>query len=102
MTGFSSPSYDALIRAAANVERFAADPERLLARVAHPDALRALLARRAQAADGAARRAWIEEARFVLLGEAALFGSVSQAVATHAPCSVEIVRASQRAQEQVD
>jgi oligopeptide transport system substrate-binding protein len=70
MTGFSSPSYDALIRAAANVERFAADPERLLARVAHPDALRALLAGRAQAADGAARRAWIEEARFVLLGEA--------------------------------
>jgi oligopeptide transport system substrate-binding protein len=70
MTGFSSPTYDSLIRAAANVERFAADPERLLARVAHPDALRTLLARRAQATDGAARRAWIEEARFLLLGEA--------------------------------
>jgi oligopeptide transport system substrate-binding protein len=69
-TGFSSPTYDALIRAAANVGRFAENPARLLARLEEPDKLADLLARRAQAPDPAARRALLEQARMRLLAEA--------------------------------
>jgi oligopeptide transport system substrate-binding protein len=69
-TGFSSPLYDAVIRAAANMDRFAADPERLLARLESPAKLRELLARRARAPEGAPRRRLLEQARMQLLAEA--------------------------------
>jgi oligopeptide transport system substrate-binding protein len=69
-TGFSSPLYDAVIRAAANMERFAADPERLLARLEDPAKLRELLAERARAPEGVARRRLLERARMQVLAEA--------------------------------
>jgi oligopeptide transport system substrate-binding protein len=69
-TGFSSPLYDAVIRAAANMDRFAADPERLLARLDNPTKLRELLAQRARAPEGPARRRLLEQARMQVLAEA--------------------------------
>ena len=64
--------------------------------------------------DGSPKEVIVEEAEkwgadLILIGSHGygnvkrfMLGSVSQAVATHAPCSVEIVRPSQRPQEQVD
>jgi oligopeptide transport system substrate-binding protein len=69
LTGFSSPTYDALIRAAADVGRFVSDPARLLARLEQPDKLRELFARSAQAS-GDQRRTLLEQARLELLREA--------------------------------
>jgi oligopeptide transport system substrate-binding protein len=66
LTGFSSPTYDALIRAAANVGRFALDPARLLARLEQPEKLRELLARSARAV-GDERRGLLEQSRLELL-----------------------------------
>jgi oligopeptide transport system substrate-binding protein len=68
-TGFSSPQYDALVRAAANVVRFAERPERVLALLKEPERVRALLERRS-GADGASSRTLLEQVRLQLLAEA--------------------------------
>jgi oligopeptide transport system substrate-binding protein len=69
-TGFSSPTYDALLRAASNMVRFAEQPERLLAKLEQPSRIRELLQRRATATSGAERRRLLEQARSMLLAEA--------------------------------
>ena len=69
-TGFSSPTYDALLRAAANVLAFADAPGPLLSRLKQPEPIRALLARRAASHEAAERRALLDETRMRLLGEA--------------------------------
>jgi oligopeptide transport system substrate-binding protein len=69
-TGFSSPTYDALLRAASNMVRFAERPERVLAMLQQPARVRELLQRRATAPDGAASRRLLEQARSRLLAEA--------------------------------
>jgi oligopeptide transport system substrate-binding protein len=68
-TGFSSPRYDALVRAAANVVRFAEQPERVLALLKQPERVRALLDRR-RGAEGALHRTLLEQTRSRLLAEA--------------------------------
>lgn len=69
-TGFSSPAYDAIIRGAANMARFAENPEPLLARLEQPEAVRSLLARRAASDDTNARRDLLDQARMLLMREA--------------------------------
>jgi oligopeptide transport system substrate-binding protein len=69
-TGWSSPSYDALVRAAADVETFAASPEALLARAKHRGELEtALLAVRGERS-AAARLLAQAKLRLLLLREA--------------------------------
>lgn len=68
-TGFSSSTYDALLRAAANMVRFAEQPDRLLERLDQPEYIRELL-HRAAASGGAQRRQLFERARLRLLAEA--------------------------------
>ncbi|UCE86131.1 MAG: peptide ABC transporter substrate-binding protein [Deltaproteobacteria bacterium] len=69
-TGWSSPVYDALIRAAADVEGFAAAPEALLRRLREPRAARAGLAEMARARDPRARAAAAARLRMQLFREA--------------------------------
>lgn len=69
-TGFSSPTYDALLRAGANMVRFAEKPESLLKQLKQPARVRELLERRAAATDGVERRRLLEQARMRLMAEA--------------------------------
>lgn len=68
-TGFSSPQYDRLVRAAANVVRFAEQPASVLAQLKEPLRVRELLARHA-AAEGPESRRLLEQVRLRLLSEA--------------------------------
>jgi oligopeptide transport system substrate-binding protein len=69
-TGFSSPQYDAIIRAAANMESFAERGGALLAQLPGRVAIESLLARRKSSTALAERRALLDEARMKLLAEA--------------------------------
>jgi oligopeptide transport system substrate-binding protein len=69
-TGFSSPTYDSLLRGAANMVRFAEQPERLLAKLDQPSRVRELLARRAATSDRGEARRLLEQARSRLMTEA--------------------------------
>jgi oligopeptide transport system substrate-binding protein len=68
-TGFSSPTYDAIIRAAADIESFAARPGPLLGMLKEPARIADAL-RTADGADAGARRALLDQARMQLLAEA--------------------------------
>ncbi len=70
MTGFSSPSYDAVIRAAADMVRFAEQPQRLLAQLKQPALVSEVLEQRARSTDGPTRRGLLDRARSMLLAEA--------------------------------
>jgi oligopeptide transport system substrate-binding protein len=69
-TGFSSPVYDSIIRAAADMDRFAKAPGWLLERLTRPQAIRDLLEQRARTEDLAERRTLLRKARMLLLAEA--------------------------------
>jgi oligopeptide transport system substrate-binding protein len=69
-TGFSSPSYDSLIRAAADMEQFARQPAALLSLLKQPEAVSELLRRRSESPDTRDRRLLLDAARMRLLGEA--------------------------------
>jgi oligopeptide transport system substrate-binding protein len=69
-TGFSSPKYDAIIRAAANMESVAEQPSALLAQLDGRAAIEALLARRKASSDLGERRTLLARARMKLLAEA--------------------------------
>jgi oligopeptide transport system substrate-binding protein len=70
MTGFSSPLYDALIRAAADMVRFTEHPQRLLGQLKQPARVAELLEQRALSTDAPTRRGLLERARLRLLAEA--------------------------------
>ena len=69
-TGFSSSTYDALIRAAANMEAFAARPDSLLRVLKEPAPIAELLRQRAASQDLGQRRDLLDRARMKLLAEA--------------------------------
>ncbi len=69
-TGFSSPIYDALIRAAANMDQFAENAAALLGQLKNPERITRELAARAVSQDPDERRACLARARMALLGEA--------------------------------
>ena len=69
-TGFSSPVYDALMRAAANVNRFAEQPGNLMSQLKQPERVTELLERRAVSSDPDERRRLFEQVRSRLLSEA--------------------------------
>lgn len=69
-TGFSSPTYDAIIRAAANMDKFARQREPLLSQLDGRERIQALLERREAATDTRERRVLMDEARMLLLAEA--------------------------------
>ncbi len=69
-TGFSSPTYDAIIRAAANMDHFAREREPLLSKLDGREAIAALLDRRAASTDTRERRGLLDEARMLVLAEA--------------------------------
>lgn len=69
-TGWGDPTYDALVRAAADVERFVAQPEPLLGALREPERARALLAAVRAAPDADLRRRAGERLRMQLLREA--------------------------------
>jgi oligopeptide transport system substrate-binding protein len=69
-TGFSSPTYDAIIRAAANMDLFAREREPLLAKLDQREAISALLERRAASTDTRERRTLLDQARMLVLAEA--------------------------------
>lgn len=69
-TGFSSPTYDAIIRAAADMERFANAPDALLSRLERPGPIRELLDARNASDDLNVRRTSLARARMLLLAEA--------------------------------
>ncbi|HVZ31244.1 MAG TPA: peptide ABC transporter substrate-binding protein, partial [Polyangiaceae bacterium] len=69
-TGFSSAVYDELIRAAANMDRFALHPKELLDQLKEPAPVAALLERRSALTDAAERRELLGRARLRLLAEA--------------------------------
>jgi oligopeptide transport system substrate-binding protein len=69
-TGFSSSKYDAIIRAAANMEAFAARPDALLRSLKEPGAISELLRQRTASANLAQRRELLDRARMKLLAEA--------------------------------
>lgn len=69
-TGFSSPTYDAIIRAAANMDEFARSPAPLIDLMGAKDRIRALLEQRARSNDTRERRTLLGEARMLLLAEA--------------------------------
>lgn len=69
-TGFSSASYDALLRATAHMEDFAVHPEALLAQLKEPAPVADLLRRRTLSTDASERRTLLAQARMRLLGEA--------------------------------
>jgi ABC-type oligopeptide transport system substrate-binding subunit len=69
-TGFSSPLYDSLIRAAANSVDFAEQPEPLLGQLKDAAPIRRLLAERSRSSDAAERRKLLDAARMRLLSEA--------------------------------
>jgi oligopeptide transport system substrate-binding protein len=69
-TGFGSSSYDALIRAAANVDGFLGDPEAVLKRMTRPERIRELITAGAMAADAKARAEVKKQMRTRFLAEA--------------------------------
>jgi oligopeptide transport system substrate-binding protein len=69
-TGWGDARYDAWIRAASDVARFAAAPAPLLATLREPEAMRALLAEAAAARGGAPRTAALGRVRMQLFREA--------------------------------
>lgn len=69
-TGFSSGSYDTLLRAAGDVVAFAGSPEPVLALLKQPEPMRVLLERRAGSSDAGERRELLSQARMKLLAEA--------------------------------
>jgi oligopeptide transport system substrate-binding protein len=69
-TGFSSPKYDAIIRAAANMESFAQRGGPLLEQLKGRAELEAILSRRKGSTDRAERRTLLDAARMKLLAEA--------------------------------
>jgi oligopeptide transport system substrate-binding protein len=69
-TGFSSPVYDSIIRAAADMDRFAKAPDALLDRLTRPRAIRDLLEQRAKTEDLGERRTLLRKARMLILAEA--------------------------------
>jgi oligopeptide transport system substrate-binding protein len=69
-TGFSSSTYDAIIRAAGNMEAFAARPEALLRALKEPAAIAELLRQRAASDHIGQRRDLLDRARMKLLAEA--------------------------------
>jgi oligopeptide transport system substrate-binding protein len=69
-TGFSSPVYDSIIRAAADMDRFAQAPAGLLDRLTRPQPIRELLAQRSASSDVTLRRTLLRQARMLLLAEA--------------------------------
>ncbi len=69
-TGFSSPKYDAIIRAAANMEGFAEQGGALLAQLRGRAEIEALLAQRKASSELSERRALLDRARMKLLAEA--------------------------------
>jgi oligopeptide transport system substrate-binding protein len=69
-TGFSSPTYDSIIRAAANMDGFARRPEVLLPRLKDQAAIARLLELRSASTDTRQRLGWLDQARMRLLAEA--------------------------------
>jgi oligopeptide transport system substrate-binding protein len=69
-TGFGSSTYDALIRAAANVDAFLGDPEQLLRRMKHPERIRELIVDGVKAPDARARAEVKKALRMRFLSEA--------------------------------
>jgi oligopeptide transport system substrate-binding protein len=69
-TGFTSPSYDSIIRAAAHMERFAREPGPLLAVLKQPEAVAQLLLQRSQSENVSQRRLLLDKARMRLMAEA--------------------------------
>lgn len=69
-TGFSSPTYDSIIRAAANMARFAAEPAPLIHQLEAKSQLQALLDQRAGSGDMRERRELLDRTRMLLLAEA--------------------------------
>jgi oligopeptide transport system substrate-binding protein len=69
-TGWSDPRYDRLIQAAADVERFAREPDALVKQVPEPERVRARLEALASASGAGPRRAAGEALRLELLRQA--------------------------------
>jgi oligopeptide transport system substrate-binding protein len=69
-TGFGSSSYDALIRAAANIDAFLGDPEAVLQRMKHPERIRELIVSGVKAPDAKARAEVKKALRMRFLSEA--------------------------------
>ncbi len=69
-TGFSSPLYDAIIRAAANMPSFAADPDRLLEQLPDASAVAESLRARRASQSPVERRELLHRARLDLLAQA--------------------------------
>jgi oligopeptide transport system substrate-binding protein len=69
-TGFSSPVYDSIIRAAADMDGFARSPDALLARLTRPQPIRELLEQRTRTEGVNERLTLLRRARMLLLGEA--------------------------------
>ena len=69
-TGFSSPVYDAIIRAAADMEGFSQGPDALLSRIEGSGAISKRLERRSASSDLDQRRRLLNEARMQLLSRA--------------------------------
>lgn len=69
-TGFSSPTYDEIIRAAANMDHFARERQPLLSKLEAREAITSLLDRRAASSDTKQRLILLDEARMLLFAEA--------------------------------
>lgn len=69
-TGFGSSTYDALIRAAANVDAFLGDPDQVLGRMKHPERIRELIVNGVKAPDAKARAEVKKAMRMRFLSEA--------------------------------
>ncbi len=69
-TGFSSPLYDSLIAAAADVGAFASAPDALLTRMKRPDDVRAALHDAGEATSGSQKRDALAHVRMLLFREA--------------------------------